>query len=107
MRDSWHSYYPNTQGMIYLIDSSDRARLELTKQELHSVLQHEELKNVPVLILANKQDLPDALSASSISSFLDLHSYKNPVQVFPCSQFQDSSEASLIWLVSAMKSNSN
>ena len=107
VRDSWHSYYPNTQGMIYIIDSSDRARLDLTKQELHTLLQHEELKNVPILILANKQDLPDALSASSISSFLDLHSFNNPVQVFPYSHTQDSSESSLIWLVTAMKSNSN
>jgi signal recognition particle receptor subunit beta len=45
-----------------VIDSADRERLEVARQELELMLQEEELKGAPVLILANKQDLPNAMN---------------------------------------------
>ena len=48
--------------MIFVVDSTDKERLEYSKQELEIMLQEEELKGVPVLVLANKQDLPGAMN---------------------------------------------
>ncbi len=48
--------------MVYVIDSADKDRLEVAKQELELMLQEEELRGAPVLILANKQDLPNAMN---------------------------------------------
>jgi ADP-ribosylation factor-like protein 1 len=54
IRPYWRSYYPNTNGIIYVIDSFDKERLKISKDELMMMLEEEELKNVPLMILANK-----------------------------------------------------
>ena len=53
--------------MVFVIDSADRERLEIAKQELDLMLQEEELRGSPVLILANKQDLPNAMNELEVS----------------------------------------
>merc|ERR1711971_263140 len=62
IRTLWRHYYPNTQGLIFVVDSSDRARVDLAREELHKMLAEEDLKDAVVLVFANKQDLPNALS---------------------------------------------
>ena len=54
LRPYWRCYYHDTNAVIFVIDSDDKERLEIAKQELELMLQEEELKGVPVLILANK-----------------------------------------------------
>ena len=60
-----------------MIDSADRERLDTAKQELEMMLQEEELKGAPVLILANKQDLPDAMNEQEICNGLGLTNIKH------------------------------
>lgn len=43
------------QAIIYVIDSSDTSRLPTSRSELLTMLSEDELKNVPVLVFANKQ----------------------------------------------------
>ena len=59
-----------------MVDSTDKERLEYSKQELDIMLQEEELKGAPVLVLANKQDLPGAMSEQEIFSGLGLTNIK-------------------------------
>ena len=47
-------YYTNTQGLIFVVDSSDKDRVELAKEELHRMLGEEELRDAVVLVFANK-----------------------------------------------------
>lgn len=47
-----------SQAIIYVIDASDVARLPTSRTELLTMLSEEELKNVPVLVFANKQVRP-------------------------------------------------
>ncbi|CAD8183558.1 unnamed protein product [Paramecium octaurelia] len=72
LRIYWKCYYPNTNGIIYVIDSFDEGRLKTSKEELMNILQSQELKDVPLLILANKQDMQGALSETQICEFLKL-----------------------------------
>mmetsp|Transcript_16849 Transcript_16849/g.18785 ORF Transcript_16849/g.18785 Transcript_16849/m.18785 type:complete len:184 (+) Transcript_16849:20-571(+) len=73
----WRHYYENTNGIIFVFDSNDKERLEEAKEELHSMLQCDELKDAVLLILANKQDLPGALTPAEITEGLSLHTLKD------------------------------
>ena len=59
--------------MIFVVDSDDRERMLECKEELWRFLEEEELKDAVVLIMTNKQDLPDAMSPSEIAEALDVH----------------------------------
>ncbi|OEH79160.1 ADP-ribosylation factor family protein [Cyclospora cayetanensis] len=71
-RPYWRCYYPNTQALIYVVDSADVERLPDARQELLLMLEEEELKDVALAIIANKQDLPRALNEGEISMALGL-----------------------------------
>jgi ADP-ribosylation factor-like protein 1 len=62
---------------VYVIDSADRERLSITRAELMAMLQEEELHSASLLVLANKQDLPGALSAAEISEAMHLTDLKD------------------------------
>nr|KAG5697295.1 hypothetical protein BaRGS_004961 [Batillaria attramentaria] len=61
IRPLYRHYYQNTDARMFIIDCGDRERLEDAVQELHKILQEEELAGIPVAILANKQDVPNAM----------------------------------------------
>ena len=48
----------NSTGLIFVVDSSDRERIVEAREELFGIIESDEMRNVPVCILANKQDLP-------------------------------------------------
>lgn len=76
LRALWKHYYVGTQGLIYVIDSNDRDRIEDAKEELHRMLADEDLRDAVLLVFANKQDLPNAMRASEITEKLELHLLK-------------------------------
>ncbi|CAF1328753.1 unnamed protein product [Didymodactylos carnosus] len=71
IRPLWRHYYQNTKALIFVIDSNDRERLSEAQEELHRMCS--ELKDIPVLILANKQDLPNAMSKNELIEKLKLN----------------------------------
>ncbi|CAF0794038.1 unnamed protein product [Didymodactylos carnosus] len=77
LRSSWSTYYSHTEYVILVVDSTDRERLPLSKQELFRMLQSEDLRTASVLIFANKQDIRDAMTSAEISKQLSLTSIKD------------------------------
>ncbi|XP_032590715.1 ADP-ribosylation factor-like protein 6 isoform X1 [Drosophila grimshawi] len=77
-RNLWEHQFKNCQGIIYVIDSSDRMRFVVVKDELDLVLQHPDLCNriVPILFYGNKSDLDDSLSNVKIAAALGLENIK-------------------------------
>lgn len=67
MRSVWDYYCEHTDGLVYVVDSTDKRRLEDSRREFEHILKNEHLKNVPVVLLANKQDVPGALTAEDIT----------------------------------------
>ena len=67
IRPLWRHYYQNTQGLIFVVDSNDRDRVDDAKEELHRMLNEDELRDAVVLVFANKQDLPQAMPAAEVS----------------------------------------
>lgn len=66
-------YLPGTHGVIFLIDSNDRERIQEAREQLERILTEESLRDAVVLILANKQDLPNALTASDLVDIMELY----------------------------------
>jgi len=77
IRALWRHYYQNTQGVIFVIDSNDRERIEDAREELQKMLNEDELRDAVLLVFANKQDLPNAMTAAEITDKLQLHSLRN------------------------------
>jgi len=76
IRILWRHYYENTGAIIYVVDASDIDRIDESAEELFKMLNEETLNGVPVLIYANKQDLPGALSPSEIIDKMGLKQIK-------------------------------
>ncbi|CAD6231888.1 GSCOCG00001636001-RA-CDS [Cotesia congregata] len=77
LRSYWKNYFEATDGIIWVVDSADKLRLEDCKAELHKLLQEERLLGASLLVLANKQDLPGALSLDEIAEILNLKVIKS------------------------------
>jgi ADP-ribosylation factor protein 6 len=56
-----------TQGLVFVVDSQDRERIDEAKQELHRILADREMKDCLLLVFANKQDLPGGRSWVGLS----------------------------------------
>ncbi|XP_021714373.1 ADP-ribosylation factor 1-like [Chenopodium quinoa] len=76
IRPLWRYYYQNTQGLIYVVDSNDRERIAEARDELHRMLNEDELRDASLLVFANKQDLPNAMPVAEITDKLGLHSLR-------------------------------
>ncbi|XP_067848943.1 ADP-ribosylation factor-like protein 6 isoform X1 [Heptranchias perlo] len=97
-RNLWEHYYKEGQAIIFVIDSSDKLRMVVAKEELDTLLNHpgknykkmdrnlEEIqeytkdikhRRIPILFFANKMDLRDALSSVKVSQMLSLENIKD------------------------------
>ena len=71
-RKLWKHYYDKVDGVIMVIDSADVERMKIVQDELSKIVVEPGLETVPILILANKQDLDDALGQAEISEWLNI-----------------------------------
>lgn len=72
IRTYWRNYYSQTDALVWVVDSTDRRRLDLCRRALAEVLHSERLRGCPVLVLCNKQDVTTALPAQEVSEVLGL-----------------------------------
>ncbi|KAL8123787.1 ADP-ribosylation factor-like protein 2 [Apium graveolens] len=72
IRSYWRNYFEQTDGLVWVVDSSDLRRLDDCKFELDNLLKEERLSGSSLLILANKQDIQGALSPDEIAKVLNL-----------------------------------
>ncbi|XP_050878097.1 ADP-ribosylation factor-like protein 2 [Lathyrus oleraceus] len=66
IRSYWRNYFEQTDGLVWVVDSSDLRRLDDCKMELDNLLKEERLSGASLLILANKQDIKGALAPDEI-----------------------------------------
>eukprot|EP00455_Lapot_gusevi_P013780 TRINITY_DN167_c0_g1_i1.p1 TRINITY_DN167_c0_g1~~TRINITY_DN167_c0_g1_i1.p1 ORF type:complete len:183 (-),score=16.76 TRINITY_DN167_c0_g1_i1:312-860(-) len=83
IRPLWRHYYSGTHAIVYVVDCSDRDRVNEAREELHDVLKAEELKQASVLVFANKRDLPDAITPQELVFYLGLDKLRRPWYVQP------------------------
>ena len=106
IRPLWRHYFQNTQGLIFVVDSNDRERVGEARDELHRMLQEDELRDAVLLIFANKQDLPNAMDASDIKEKFKLESLENRIWYIQttCATRGDGFHEGLDWLSNTFKS---
>jgi len=112
IRPLWRHYYQNTQGIIFVVDSNDRERIDDTsgadnsaKEELHRMLAEDELRDAVLLVFANKQDLPNAMSVNEVTEKLGLNQLRNRKWYIQatCATTGDGLYEGLDWLSTTLK----
>ncbi|SCU92850.1 LAMI_0E12310g1_1 [Lachancea mirantina] len=66
LRSLWAEYYLQAHGIVFVIDSSDRSRLDECCNALQNVVMDDDVEGIPVLMLANKQDREDRMEVQDI-----------------------------------------
>ncbi|CAJ1962398.1 unnamed protein product [Sphenostylis stenocarpa] len=105
LRTIWEKYYEEAHAVIFVVDAASPSRFEDAKSTLEKVLRHEDLQGAPLLILANKQDLPEAVSAEELARYLDLKKLDERVYMFEAVSAYDGMgiRESTEWLVEVME----
>ncbi|KAH7729874.1 hypothetical protein AAVH_02349 [Aphelenchoides avenae] len=67
LRSYWRNYFEQTDGVIWVVDTTDVARMDDCRAELHGLLSQEVLRGASLLIMANKSDLDGALGADDVA----------------------------------------
>uniref|UniRef100_A0A5S6R048 ADP-ribosylation factor-like protein 2 n=1 Tax=Trichuris muris TaxID=70415 RepID=A0A5S6R048_TRIMR len=106
LRSYWRNYFEETDGIFWVVDSTDTERLEDCRKELQSLLSEERLISSTLAVLANKQDLDNATSIKVISDLLHLDQIKDHHwRCFPCSALTGQNVVEAVdWLVNDIAS---
>lgn len=105
-RPYWRCYYSNTDAIIYVVDSADKDRIGISKDELLYMLREDELQSAVLVVLANKQDMPGCLSVAEVHQALGLDALKNRTfQIFKTSAKKgEGLDQAMDWLSNALQS---
>ena len=105
IRPLWRHYYQNTEGLIFVVDSNDQDRIGVAKTELLRMVNEPELQSAAILVLANKQDLPNAMTVSEVTDQLGLHTLPSRAWYIQstCATTGDGLYEGLDWLAKQME----
>nr|XP_051681004.1 ADP-ribosylation factor 2 isoform X4 [Oryctolagus cuniculus] len=92
-------------GLIFVVDSNDRERVNEAREELTRMLAEDELRDAVLLVFVNKQDLPNAMNAAEITDKLGLHSLRQRSWYIQatCATSGDGLYEGLDWLSNQLK----
>ena len=104
LRNLWRHFYSHVSCLVFVLDSNDRQRFSEAREELRLLLAAPQLAQVPLLLLANKQDLNPAASLAEIEnvmqlSVLVLSGSSRPVRLLPMSAWNGNGlNAAMDWI---------
>jgi len=105
LRPLWRHYFQNTNGVIFVVDSNDKDRIPQARDELQKMLAEDELRDACLLVFANKQDLPNAMTTAEVTDKLGLHSLRQREWYIQgsCATTGEGLYEGLDWLAAAVK----
>jgi len=100
-RSMWERYSRGVNALIFVVDASDREAMPVAKEELHDLLSKPTLEGIPLLVLANKSDLPGKMSVDEVIEALNLKKIVHTeISCYGVSAKKETNlEAVLQWLV--------
>merc|ERR1711934_1184856 len=100
-RGMWERYCSNVSAIVYVVDGADHKNVDISYEELHELLGKPALKNIPLLVLGNKRDLPEALPEEAIIERMHLKDITDrEVGFYTISaKNQDNIETTIEWLI--------
>ena len=75
IRSYWRNYFESTDGIIWVVDSTNIDRMDSCNEEMQKLLSEERLSGASLLVFANKQDLPNSLKPEEITKVSYKHSH--------------------------------
>ena len=76
-RESWEKYCGSSDCIVFVIDATDKDNLDVAKTQLEQILSWESVEGIPLLVLANKNDLPDCYTENEMIDLLNLKSIRD------------------------------
>uniref|UniRef100_A0A224XX01 ADP-ribosylation factor-related protein 1 n=1 Tax=Panstrongylus lignarius TaxID=156445 RepID=A0A224XX01_9HEMI len=111
LQSLWDKYYAESHAIIYIVDSSDRDRIEESKETFDKMISSENLLGVPLLVLANKQDIVDCMGVREVKPIFKKNGHligRRDCMVMPVSALNgDGVDEGIKWLVDCIKRNSH
>ncbi|XP_021943279.1 ADP-ribosylation factor-related protein 1 [Folsomia candida] len=111
LQSLWDKYYEECHGIIYVIDSYDRERIEESKEAFDKMVRNELLSKVPLLVLANKQDLPECMGVREVKPIFNQSAHligSRDCMVMPVSALTgEGISEGINWLIDCLKRNSD
>ncbi|TMW69290.1 hypothetical protein Poli38472_001446 [Pythium oligandrum] len=106
LRVIWSKYYSESHGIVFVLDSVNERRFEEAKQTLQTMLEHSELRAIPLLLLANKKDLENAIGVNAMRDLMAVDTHSGPVGAYAtCALTREGIEESMNWFVDTVKNS--
>ncbi|KAK7580097.1 hypothetical protein V9T40_000726 [Parthenolecanium corni] len=109
LQSLWDKYYSESHAVIYIVDSNDRERIPESKEIFDKMISNENLSGVPLLVLANKQDIPQCMGVREVKPIFDQNAHligRRDCMVMPVSALTgDGVDEGIKWLVESIKRN--
>ncbi|KAJ8361138.1 hypothetical protein SKAU_G00176630 [Synaphobranchus kaupii] len=105
-RSMWERYCRGVNAIVYMVDAADREKIEASRNELHNLLDKPQLQGIPVLVLGNKRDLPNALDEKQLIEKMNLAAIQDReicCYSISCKE-KDNIDITLQWLIQHSKS---
>ncbi|TGJ87433.1 hypothetical protein E0Z10_g1343 [Xylaria hypoxylon] len=77
LRSYWRNYFEKTDALIWVVDTTDRLRIDDCREELHGLLQEERLSGASLLVFANKTDIQGCMDEAEILQGLQLKAIRS------------------------------
>lgn len=115
LRTLWDKYFSECHGVIYVIDSADKNRITETRESFESVMRSETVAGVPLLLVANKQDIEESLPLSKVKQEIFGDTDESSSDLIFGREFHaigtsaltgEGIDDSINWMVNAIKNNS-
>ncbi|XP_045595987.1 ADP-ribosylation factor-related protein 1 isoform X1 [Procambarus clarkii] len=107
----WEKYFAECHAIIYMVDSADRERMDESKEAFDRMISSENLTGVPLLVLANKQDIPECMGVREVKPIFNQSADligRRDCMVMPVSALTGAGvDEGIDWLVECIKRNSD
>ncbi|CZR40227.1 putative ADP-ribosylation factor-like 2 [Fusarium proliferatum ET1] len=105
LRSYWRNYFEKTDALIWVVDATDRLRIQDCRDELQGLLLEERLAGASLLVFANKTDVEGCMTEEEILSELQLKSIRtHRWHILPCSAMTGTNlKEGLSWVVEDAK----